>query len=196
MNKQFEEQGYLYIPNFIDKDTMSLMKHYFFLRIKAGHANHSPKEKNDIQAPFAHSFYADPFAETILERTGWKLSEILGEDLTPTYSYTRMYGKGDELVRHIDRESCEISASLHLSRPKDTPVSPLYFSKNRDGSDASSVELNSGDIVVYKGCDVWHWREKFVEHNWYLQMFLHYVRKNGPNAHYALDKRPMLGYQL
>ena len=104
-----------------------------------------------------------------------------------------MYGRGDELIRHKDREACEISASLHIARPKDSKISPLYFSKNRDGSDASSVLLESSDIVIYKGCDIWHWREKFEDHKWYLQMFLHYVRKDGPNKGHIYDKRSMLG---
>ena len=189
----FNQQGYLHVPNFIDDTTMSLLKHYLFLRVKAGHANYSATEKQDIQAPFSHSFYADPLSETILDKSAKAISSYIGEDVVPTYSYTRMYGRGDELVRHRDREACEISASLHIARPKGSEISPLYFSKNRDGSDAATVMLESSDIVIYKGCDIWHWREKFEDHKWYLQMFLHYVRKDGPNKGHIYDKRPMLG---
>lgn len=189
----FNKQGYLHIPNFIDETTLSLLRHYLFLRIKAGHANFSAAEKQDAQAPFSHSFYADPLAETILDRSAKAISSAIGEDVVPSYSFTRMYGRGDELVRHTDRESCEISASLAIARPKGSDISPLYFSKNRDGSDASPIFLENGDIAIYKGCEMWHWREKFVDHKWYLQMFLHYVRKDGPNKGHIYDKRPMLG---
>jgi hypothetical protein len=192
----FNQQGYLYVPKFIDETTMSLLKHYLFLRIKAGHANYSATEKQDMQAPFSHSFYADPLSETILDKSAKAISSHIGEDVVPTYSYTRMYGRGDELIRHIDREACEISVSLHIARPKDSEISPLYFSKNRDGSDAASVLLESSDIVIYKGCDIWHWREKFEDHKWYLQMFLHYVRKEGCNKAHIYDKRPMLGIRM
>ena len=189
----FNKQGYLHIPNFIDETTLSLLRHYLFLRIKAGHANFSAAEKQDAQAPFSHSFYADPLAETILDRGAKTISSYIGESVVPTYSFTRMYGRGDELIRHRDREACEISASLHIARPKGSEISPLFFSKNRDGSDASSVLLEPSDIVIYKGCDIWHWREKFVDHKWYLQIFLHYVRENGPNKGHIYDRRPMLG---
>ena len=37
-----------------------------------------------------------------------------GMDLVPTYSYTRLYEKGNILKRHKDRPSCEVSTTLHL----------------------------------------------------------------------------------
>ena len=191
----FKKQGYLHVPNFIDETTLSLIRHYLFLRIKAGHSDYTVggREVMDLQCPFSHSFYADPLAETILDRSAKAISSYIGEDVVPTYSFTRMYGRGDELIRHQDRESCEISASLAIARPKGSDISPLYFSRNQDGSDASSVFLENSDIVIYNGYDIWHWRDKFEDHKWYLQMFLHYVRANGPYKGHIYDKRPMLG---
>ena len=37
-----------------------------------------------------------------------------GLKLVPTYSYTRLYRKGNILQRHKDRPSCEISTTLNL----------------------------------------------------------------------------------
>jgi hypothetical protein len=42
-------------------------------------------------------------------------------------------------------------------------------------------DLGEGDAVIYKGCDVNHWREKCDgPDNYYSgQVFIHFVRKNG-----------------
>jgi hypothetical protein len=50
-----------------------------------------------------------------------------------------------------------------------------------------------GDMLVYSGCELEHWREPF-EGNICGQVFLHYNHVNGPFAEKnKFDKRPMLG---
>jgi len=183
----FKEKGYHVVKNFIDKDFTYFIQDYFFLRIKAGHAT-----PGDCQAPFAHSFYSDPLIETILEASIESLSEISEFKLLPTYTYTRLYGKGDELLVHIDRPSCEMSATLALGVPEGEEINPIYFSKNKDKSDAVEILLEPGDLCLYRGCDLWHWRPEFTQ-KWYLQAFLHYVNADGPYADHIYDKRPYLG---
>ena len=53
--------------------------------------------------------------------------------------------------------------------------------------------LNPGDAVVYKGCEVTHWRRKLPKGHINVQFMLHYVDKNGPYAEYKFDKREALG---
>jgi len=183
----FIENGYQIVRNFIDKDFCLFIQDYFYLRIKAGHA-----DINDKQASFAYSFYSDPLIETILEGSCEALSEISGFKLLPTYTYTRLYGTGDELVKHRDRESCEISATLSLGIPDGEEVNPIYFSRNEDGSDAKKIILNPGDLCLYRGCELYHWRPPFTQ-KWYLQAFLHYVDSNGPYKDNIYDNRPYLG---
>jgi hypothetical protein len=55
------------------------------------------------------------------------------------------------------------------------------------------VDLNIGDMLIYSGCDLEHWREPF---NGDLcgQVFLHYNRTNGKYAENNIyDGRAMLG---
>lgn len=183
----FKEKGYHVVKNFLDKDFTYFVQDYFFLRIKAGHA-----DTNDHQAPFSYSFYSDPFMETILEASTEALSEISGFKLLPTYTYSRLYGVGDELVNHRDRPSCEMSATLALGIPEGDSINPIYFSKNEDKSDPVEVLLEPGDLCLYRGCDLYHWRPPFTQ-KWYLQAFLHYVNADGPYADHIYDKRPYLG---
>lgn len=182
----FQDKGYQIFRNFVDPDFVDFVQHYFFVRITAGHA-----DPIDDQAPFSYPFYADPLVETILHKTTDKLGESLGIELLPAYTYTRLYGKHDELLIHRDRPSCEISATLALGVPFGEEINPIYFSHNEDGSNAAEIILNPGDLCVYRGCDLYHWRPKF-ENRWYLQAFLHFVDANGSNANNIYDGRKFL----
>ena len=55
------------------------------------------------------------------------------------------------------------------------------------------VDLKIGDMLIYSGCELEHWREPF-QGNVCSQVFLHYNHANGPYAQTNLfDKRPILG---
>ena len=52
--------------------------------------------------------------ETLLLACQPKMEKLTGIKLNPTYSYARIYKMGDELKRHKDRFSCEISTTMNL----------------------------------------------------------------------------------
>ena len=57
----------------------------------------------------------------------------------------------------------------------------------------TKVLLNVGDMLVYSGCELEHWREPF-KGNTCGQVFLHYNHVNGPFADTnKFDGRPLLG---
>jgi hypothetical protein len=61
------------------------------------------------------------------------------------------------------------------------------------------VSLKPGDLVIYRGCDLSHWREEVNatnEDSWHVQGFFHYVDKSGPYADYKFDKRDSIGEKL
>jgi len=183
----FKEKGYEVIRNFLDKDFVQFIQSYFYTRTFAGQAI-----LGDIQAENSFLFYGDPLMDTVMGNSAEFLSKITECKLLPTYSYMRLYGKGDELLIHQDRESCELSATLALGIPNETPINPIYFSPNKDGSDAVEILLEPGDLCLYRGCDLYHWRPPF-EQDWYLQAFLHYVNADGEHKDGIYDYRPYLG---
>ena len=185
----FKKHGYFIIRNFLEPDFVKFIQSYFFTRINAGQAING-----DIQAPHSYLFYGDPLMDTILGNSTKSLSEIVGFNLLPTYSYTRLYGMGDELKNHRDRPSCEISATLALGVPEGEKINPIYFSSSENKENPIEINLNPGDLCLYRGCDLWHWRESFTQ-KWYLQSFLHYVNADGPHKDNLYDGRPYLGMQ-
>ena len=60
----------------------------------------------DQQVPNTYSHYADQVMETLLVKMLPVMAKETGLELIPTYSYARIYKKGDILRRHKDRPSC------------------------------------------------------------------------------------------
>ena len=52
--------------------------------------------------------------ETLLLKCQPGMEKATGLKLYPAYTYARIYKKGDELKRHKDRFSCEISTTMNL----------------------------------------------------------------------------------
>ena len=145
---------------------------------------------NDHQAPNTYSHYSDIAMETLLQEVKPVMEKHTGLKLSETYSYARIYKKGDVLARHKDRYSCEISTTLNLGGDS----WPIYLDPTgKKGQAGVKVDLTQGDMLIYSGCDLEHWREEFKGKHC-GQVFLHYNKLNSKMAkENYLDKRPLLG---
>ena len=157
----------------------------------------------DKQVPNTYSHYADMVMETLLMKVLPKMQQETGLQLIPTYSYARIYKRGDILRRHKDRPSCEISTTLNLGGNPwpifidgtgANNVIDEYKNIVKPGApEGTKVLLDVGDMLVYSGCELEHWREPF-DGDICGQVFLHYNHVNGPFAEKnKFDGRPMLG---
>ena len=157
----------------------------------------------DKQVPNTYSHYADMVMETLLMKVLPKMQQETGLQLIPTYSYARIYKRGDILKRHKDRPSCEISTTLNLGGNPwpifidgtgANNVIDEYKNLVKPGApEGTKVLLDVGDMLVYSGCELEHWREPF-DGNICGQVFLHYNHVNGPFADKnKFDGRPKLG---
>ena len=121
----------------------------------------------DQQIPNTYSIYGDAAFDTLLMKVLPVMKHETGLDLIPTYSYARIYKKGDILHKHKDRPSCEISTTLTLGGDP----WPIFL-------EGKQVDLDVGDMLIYEGCKLEHWREPF-EGEHCGQVFLHYNDKKG-----------------
>ena len=145
---------------------------------------------NDDQIPETYSHYSDIAMETLLQKLRPSIEKETGLELNETYSYARIYKKGDVLERHKDRYSCELSATLNLGGDS----WPIYLEPSGElGKEGIKVDLEPGDMLIYKGCEVEHWREAFEGENC-GQVFLHYNNASNEKAEEnKYDGRPFLG---
>mgnify|MGYP003655164295 FL=1 len=182
---------YQVIKNAISYELANFIYNYFLLKrdaVKYMYDNNILYDMGlhgtwkDEQIPNTYSHYADHVMETLLMKVLPKMQQETGLELVPTYSYARIYKQGDILHKHKDRPSCEISTTIHLGGD---PWSIFV--------EGTEVMLDVGDMLVYSGCELEHWREP-LEGNTCAQVFLHYNHVNGPFAKdNRFDKRPMLG---
>ena len=159
-------------------------------------------EGHDEQIPNTYSSYGNIAMETLMLKCQPIMEKTTGLKLDPNYAYARIYKKGDELKRHKDRFSCEISTTMNLGGDD----WPIYLSPNEnvgepDGKNITAaskakgvkVDLKPGDMLVYRGVELEHWREKFKGKEC-VQVFLHYNDRKTPGAKdNRFDKRPHLG---
>jgi hypothetical protein len=142
----------------------------------------------DRQVPGTPAVAADPVMEGLLEQLRPTIEKTASVRLYPTYSYFRVYKRGDRLIKHRDRPACEVSLSLALGYDPDEPW-PLWV-ESRFGP--VSIPLERGDALLYRGTEIPHWRDEFTG-NYVAQVFLHYVDQSGPYKEWKFDKRVALG---
>ena len=208
----FKKNKYVIIRQAINKDLALFLYNYFYMKkqvldtcLKVKYI--SPYETllghyGDSQIPNSYTSYSDIAMETLMLKCQPVMEKNTGLKLYPAYSYARIYKKGDELKRHKDRFSCEISTTMNLGGDN----WPIYLSPNQnvgipDGKKITTeskakgikVDLKPGDMLVYRGMELEHWREKFTGKEC-IQVFLHYNnQKTKGSLKNMFDQRPHLG---
>jgi hypothetical protein len=180
----FAQKKYVVVRSCLKDPELSLLYRYACKRAQIGTMFLDGTSSGAWSAPgdcFMDGLLMDllPFAE-----------EVSRAKLFPTYSYFRVYSRGDVLEKHTDRPSCEISLSLCLGYQAERPW-PLQV---EGPAGASSVALAPGDGLLYRGIECPHWREP-MDGEQTAQVFLHYVDQNGPYAEWKYDKRPALSFK-
>ena len=209
----FEDKKYMVIRNAVSYELANFGYNYLLLKREASKwmrdNNYISKFTpgfgtwEDKQVPNTYSCYGDFFMETLMMKVLPIMQDRTNMNLVPCYTYTRIYKKGDILKRHSDRPSCEISTTLHLGgQPWPIFLDPTGTKSvineekqiiKPNAPTGFPIDLEVGDMLVYRGCDLEHWREPFKGDNC-AQVFLHYNNLDGPfGSKNKFDKRPMLG---
>lgn len=183
--KLFDNNGYVLVKNAITKDRCDYITQY------ALHDELHNFNPDMEQVPKAHSKYGDSEMEAVLLQLQPLIEQNTGLTLYPTYSFYRVYRNRDRLIKHTDRPSCEISctACFGYSYDSNDYQWPIFF-------DGHEVVMQPGDLVIYKGMEKPHWRNKFdisTKNAFHIQGFFHYVNANGPYSQFKYDKRKNIG---
>ena len=209
----FKEKKYTLIKKAISYDLANLAFNYLLLKRDAVKWMHD----NDYISKFTPGFgtwedkqvlntfscYSDMFMETLMMKVLPVMKQHTDMNLIPCYTYARIYKKGDILRRHKDRPSCEISTTLRLGGDSwtifldptggDYVIDEYKQIHKPNAPKGIPINLEVGDMLVYSGCDLEHWREPFAGDNC-AQVFLHYNDIDGPfGTKNIFDKRPLLG---
>ena len=198
----FKKNKYTVIKQAISKDLANFVANYFRMQKQVYDTCRQAKyfspfeniighyEGKDQQIPETYSQYSNIAMETLMLKWQPDMEKATGLKLYPAYTYARIYKKGDILKRHKDRFSCEISTTMNLAGDD----WPIYLEPSgATGKKGVKVDLKQGDMLVYSGCELEHWREKFKGKEC-VQVFLHYNNRKTPGSKDNMfDKRPHLG---
>ena len=198
----FKKNKYTIIRKAISKDLAVFIANYFRMQKQVYDTCRQARyfspfenilgyyEGENEQIPNTYSQYSNMAMETLLLKCQPGMEKATGLKLYPAYTYARIYKKGDELKRHKDRFSCEISTTMNLGGDD----WPIYLEPSgAKGKKGVKIDLKPGDMLVYRGCDLEHWREKFKGKEC-VQVFLHYNNSKTPGAKENIyDRRPHIG---
>ena len=198
----FKKNKYVVIKQAISKDLAAFVANYFSIKKQVYDTCRKTRyispyevmggyyEGEKEQIPHTFSCYSDVAMETLMLKCQPIMEKTTGLKLTPAYTYARIYKKGDVLKRHKDRFSCEISTTMNLGGD---PWAIYLEPSGKEGLKGIKVDLKPGDMLVYSGCELEHWRNKFKGKEC-VQAFLHYNNRKTPGAKENMfDKRPHLG---
>ena len=181
--KPFVKKGWEYIPNIISVAEANQIKFENYLgavRDLGGIKPHYDPERGRVL-----TCYAPPSSVFVMKRLQPILENIIGEELIPTYWFTTTYHNKGFMVRHTDRPSCEVSVTMNIDSIVDWPIQLKDLQGNKQ-----KISTPIGCGLAYAGIEVPHWRAplRCREGDRHMQLFLHFVRKNGPNSDYAFDR--------
>ena len=203
------KEGYVVLKNFIPKEIINMTmdswkrieldpKLSTLMEAEIDPIFESPKDTLNKST----GAYNTPFG-VALHRWLWdNLKSVIDMDLQETYSYTRRYERGAYLKAHADRPSCEISATICLdyktddNKPwsiwvdnsqdfinwpddiyEDTQAIPIRKRKT-----SKRIDLEVGDVLLYQGPNVAHWRERLLgDHSYHV--FCHFFNVQSQMMH-------------
>lgn len=188
----FAEQNYEVLRSVVSKDLLDHLCIEFDMVRKNRFLMDGISEENriaygDPQVPNSFSHYGAYCFEALSFQLLPIIEKVTQKQLHPTFSYARIYYKDAVMTRHIDRPGCEYSITFCVaySEPWD-----IWF-KQKDGTEVP-VTLNPGDMIIYKGGELEHWRDTY-NGEVLMQAFLMYVDANGEYRNQKFDGRPNLG---
>jgi hypothetical protein len=209
IQKHFEDNKYVVIKNFLSPETCAILYQYTILKNqrenhKYTYFNHLydriwDGQWGDGHVDNSYALYGDPLMDGILDLSTEKMCNFTGLKLIPQNTYWRFYERGHSMSRHIDRNSCEVSTTICLGYnlgDLDTNMYPNYswplWIVDPQGREIP-VSLSPGDMIIYKGCDLEHWRDECKSLN-HAQMFMHYnIQNSDLNLAGYWDGRVILG---
>lgn len=191
----FNVDGYELVENVLSQDSCEILARALQIASDVVHYKSNTRVEDfrfGDQVKKSFHWYGSFWSEALLVHLQPVIEQVTSKILFPTYSYTRIYHPGSKLEIHRDREECEYSATLTLRvQGADWPIN--FFDRH---DKMQSFVVPQGSMMIYKGCELYHWRNTMPEDTELLyQLFLHYVDSQGPYMDRKFDRRTMLGLE-
>ena len=202
---KFMKDRYVVLKNLIPKDIINMTLDNWKTHEESSDSGIYREERDITYKNPASSIgkstaqYSAPWAIALHNWLHEELKRHIDLDLGITYAYSRRYERGAYLGSHLDRPSCEVSATLCLDYKSDDgspwPIwvrndknyiteeaetvrveSQALNQRERKKNGCKSLSLEPGDILLYQGPNIPHWRDYFLgEYSYHI--FVHFYNR-------------------
>lgn len=167
------QRGYVPLAGLIHPYHLGALRRHFRRQIRTG-----AFPLGDDQSALRHVAHNEPVARFFHHQLTGVMSAIAGELVKPSYVYFASYQGGAELERHTDREQCEFSITFCVDYTPE-PASATHWPICLDTAQGTVIVYQAlGDALLYRGCQVPHYRKRLWRGATSSSIFFHYVRRN------------------
>lgn len=151
---------------------------------------YDPKAGIEPGMEASFSWYCPTFFEALSLTIQPIIEENVNRSVFPSYTYGRIYREDGVLEKHLDRRSSEYTVSVCLDKEKTVDWALCV---QREDKSIDKFYLDIGDLLIYPGRDLVHWREGLYTGGEQVQAFVQYVDADGDSIDLKYDGRPQLG---
>jgi hypothetical protein len=170
---QYQSQGYAPVGRLIHPFHIAALRRYYRHQIRTGKLH-----LGDVQCSLRYNVYNDPVARFFHQQLTPAMTAFAGKPLKASYVFLACYQPGAILEKHTDREQCDFSVTLCLDytpEPRNATPWPIHLQKQSGKVTAFQA---IGDALLYRGCQLPHWRDPLPEGHTSTSIFFHYVRED------------------
>ncbi len=171
-SSRFTEQGYCELPSLIPLVYVAALARYYRTLIESG-----AWALGDEQVRLRHGWHNESVSRYFHHQFTDFVGRIAGEPVKPSYAYVSAYHEGAVLRPHVDRKQCVFTMSLAIEDVDGSEKAawPLWFQTH---SGRVSLEQRAGDGVLFRGCDLPHWRDVPPAGRESTTLLFHYVPRD------------------
>ena len=128
----------------------------------------------DGQVRRRHGWHNERLARFLHDQLVDVASRVARRPLKPSYSYTSAYRGGASLDAHMDREQCDYTMSLMVDESSLVAAGSwaLWF---HAPAGRQSVSMSVSDAVLFRGCELPHWRAEASGNHQQINLLFHFV---------------------
>jgi hypothetical protein len=166
---RFEEQRYCTLPSLLREAHVAALGRYYRSLIEYG-----GWQFGDEQVQLRYGHHNETVARYFHHQLTDLVSRVAGEPLKPTYAYVSAYREGAVLHPHVDRRQCVFTLSLWIDHDtaKTAEPWPLWFQTHHG---QVALVQKAGDAVLFRGCELPHWRDRPPPGSASMTLLFHYV---------------------
>jgi hypothetical protein len=171
-------EGHATLRGAVPRAQVVALARYYAAAIDNGLVPYSEQEKR-------WGRHGDPVARLFHQLLAPVVQAVVREPIKPSYPYFAAYPRGASLPEHTDREQCEYTVTMlvgHEPAAGDELAWPICLKPPRRGYRSVRVRQRPGDMAIFKGREISHWRPVLRAASRSLHLFLHFVRADFSGA--------------